>query len=228
MLPAATGAAYTSRSNPWLFFLGVLLTLSGSLSCLSAIEGALPQTTALTGIAGPRLGAVPSEGGAGPGRGGTSLTQVANGLLDSIRSGSDPMGRVGLPLGQRGDSGPPWCQTMEQVLGDCASSPRPADAVAAPTNGDPGAWGSCRQSPLASAGNRAAEDQMAAALFDAADGGAGERLSSLRWESGCHRAGVPRDLRWDLMELAGARHGLWTRRCPCPVYAESDPSVTKR
>jgi hypothetical protein len=31
------------------------------------------------------------------------------------------------------------------------------------------------------------------------------------------------DLRWDLMEMAGAQHGLWTRSCPCPMDAESNP-----
>jgi hypothetical protein len=34
--------------------------------------------------------------------------------------------------------------------------------------------------------------------------------------------------RWDLYELAGARHGRWTSRCPCPMYSIEQQSGLPR
>jgi hypothetical protein len=66
--------------------------------------------------------------------------------------------------------------------------------------------------------------------------------SPIEWSSAPWRGSVPaastedgvsdppeeRDVRWDLMEMAGAQRGHWERMCPCPVYAVDDPLAGPR
>ena len=45
---------------------------------------------------------------------------------------------------------------------------------------------------------------------------------------GSARGEGARDVRWDLMEMAGARRGSWATTCPCPVYVPTRPTSGPR
>jgi hypothetical protein len=77
-------------------------------------------------------------------------------------------------------------------------------------------------------GEPRSDDRIGNALFGPA------LLQSRALSSGVEHESTPAeppegwDIRWDLFEMAGAKRGEWTQRCPCPVYPIDNPLKRQR